>query len=58
MILFLRFLVCLLLALLLALEAAPAGTSLGQLPLAMDAAERLTRARRLLRERVLLPLAV
>ena len=45
-------------ALLLALEAAPAGTSLGQLPLAMDAAERLTRARRLLRERVLLPLAV
>lgn len=36
---------------------APMGTSLGALPLAMDAGERLERARRLIRQRVLLPVA-
>jgi SAM-dependent methyltransferase len=45
------------LALLQALEAAPAGTPLGALPLAIDAPELLCRVRRLLRERVLLRLA-
>lgn len=40
-----------------ALEAAPAGTALGALPLAMGNAERVQRARRLIRERVLLRLA-
>jgi SAM-dependent methyltransferase len=45
------------LALLQALEAAPAGTPLGALPLAIDAPELLGRVRRLLRERVLLRLA-
>ncbi|MEB3200784.1 MAG: class I SAM-dependent methyltransferase [Synechococcaceae cyanobacterium] len=37
-----------------ALEAAPAGTVLAELPLAMDGKERAERARRLLRQRVLL----
>jgi SAM-dependent methyltransferase len=45
------------LALLQTLEAAPAGTPLGALPLAIDAPELLCRVRRLLRERVLLRLA-
>jgi len=45
------------LELLEALETAPAGTALGALPLAMDNAERARRARRLIRERVLLRLA-
>jgi SAM-dependent methyltransferase len=45
------------LALLQALEEAPAGTPLGELPLAMEASERLSRFRRLIRERVLLRLA-
>jgi SAM-dependent methyltransferase len=40
-----------------ALEAAPAGTTLSALPLAMGNAERVQRARRLIRERVLLRLA-
>ncbi|MFN9629366.1 MAG: class I SAM-dependent methyltransferase [Cyanobacteriota bacterium] len=35
----------------------PMGTPLGALPLAMDEAERLERARRLIRQRVLLPIA-
>jgi SAM-dependent methyltransferase len=38
-----------------ALEAAPVGSPLGQLPLAMGTGERAERVRRLLRERVLLP---
>jgi hypothetical protein len=38
-----------------ALEAAPAGTRLGELPLTMEATERAERARRMLRLRVLLP---
>jgi len=46
------------LALMLALEAAPVGTPLGALPLAMEAGERAERARRLLLERVLLPVRV
>jgi hypothetical protein len=45
------------LELLEALETAPAGTALGALPLAMDNAERARRARRLIRDRVLLRLA-
>jgi SAM-dependent methyltransferase len=45
------------LALMEAYEAAPAGTSLGALPLAMGEAERLERARRLIQQRVLLPVA-
>jgi SAM-dependent methyltransferase len=40
-----------------ALEASPAGTALSALPLAMDNGERVERARRLIRERVLLRLA-
>jgi SAM-dependent methyltransferase len=43
------------LALMEALEAAPAGSPLGRLPLAMGPGERAERVRRLLRERVLLP---
>jgi SAM-dependent methyltransferase len=43
------------LALMQALEAAPAGTPLGMVPLAMESGERANRVRRLLRERVLLP---
>jgi SAM-dependent methyltransferase len=43
------------LALMEALEAAPAGTRFDELPLAMAAGERADRVRRLLRERVLLP---
>jgi SAM-dependent methyltransferase len=46
------------LMLLEALAAAPAGTAIGALPLAMDAAERAARVRRLLAESVLLPVAV
>ena len=42
------------LALMEALEAAPAGTPIGALPLAQGPAERVTAARRLLEERVLL----
>ncbi len=38
-----------------ALERAPAGTALGSLALAMEAGERAARARRLVQERVLLP---
>ena len=45
------------LELLEALESAPPGTALGALPLAMDNAERARRARRLIRDRVLLRLA-
>jgi len=45
------------LELLEALEAAPADTALGALPLPMENAERARRARRLLRDRVLLRLA-
>jgi SAM-dependent methyltransferase len=45
------------LSLLEVLEAAPAGTPLGRLPLAMEAAERAARARRLILDRVLLRLA-
>lgn len=45
------------LALLQAFEAEPAGTPLGRLALAMPAAERLARARRLIRQAVLLPCA-
>jgi SAM-dependent methyltransferase len=45
------------LELLEALEAAPAGTALADLPVAMESAERAARARRLLRDRVLLRLA-
>ncbi|MFO0017469.1 MAG: class I SAM-dependent methyltransferase [Synechococcaceae cyanobacterium] len=37
-----------------ALDAAPVGTALAKLPLAMDASERAERVRRLLRQRVLL----
>jgi SAM-dependent methyltransferase len=44
------------LALLQALEAAPAGTPLGELPLGMDISELLRRVRRLIGERVLLRL--
>lgn len=40
-----------------ALEAAPPGTPLGTLPLAMEGSERAARARRLIRQRVLLRLA-
>ena len=40
-----------------ALESAPPGTTLGALPLPMDNAERARRARRLIRDRVLLRLA-
>jgi SAM-dependent methyltransferase len=43
--------------LLKALEAAPAATALGDLPLPMETAERARRARRLIRDRVLLRLA-
>ena len=43
------------LALLQALEAAPAGTALSSLPLTMPAAERAARARRLIATRALLP---
>ncbi|MEB3321597.1 MAG: class I SAM-dependent methyltransferase [Synechococcaceae cyanobacterium] len=43
------------LALMEALEAAPPEMPLGELPLPMEAPERLARLRRLLRERVLLP---
>ena len=39
------------------LQAAPAGTPLGALPLAMEKGERLERARRLIERRVLLPVA-
>lgn len=45
------------LVLMQALEAAPARTSLGELALAMPAAERAQRARRLVRDGVLLPVA-
>ena len=45
------------LALMEAWEKAPAGTTLGALSLAMGEAERLERARRLIRQRVLLPVA-
>jgi len=45
------------LSLLEALEAAPAGTALASLPLAMEGVERAARARRLIRDRVLLRLA-
>ena len=45
------------LELLEALEAAPADTALGALPLPMENAERARRARRLIRDRVLLRLA-
>jgi hypothetical protein len=37
-----------------ALEASPLGTSLAELPLAMEAPERAQRVRRLLEQRVLL----
>jgi hypothetical protein len=39
-------------------QAAPKGTSLVALPLAMDERERLERARRLIRQRVLLPVVL
>ena len=43
--------------LLMALETAAAGTALADLPLVMDRAERAERARRLIRDRVLLRLS-
>ena len=45
------------LELLQAFEAAPAGTPLGQLSLEMDSPERLERARRLIADRLLLPVS-
>jgi hypothetical protein len=45
------------LALMEAWQAAPTGTPLAELPVAMGEAERVERARRLIQQRVLLPVA-